>query len=181
MTWQFSTNLCCCCWAVWDRRCRWTARGGRRPALAHTHLFWPPRMSSSQSTWGRWWWIEPPQTLDSHRWKSHRWASPSPSSWTVSSGRGRLHPAMKRPQKNRIINKPDNVFAFQVSIKSFWTSLGFPYRVFVVSCFVALVINMVVLLLQIELDPVVEAHDLLALLGFSHKYVFKSTGILPVM
>lgn len=59
--------------------------------------------------------------------------------------------------------------------------LGFPYCVFVVSCFVAFVINMIVLLLQIELDPVVKAHDLLAIFGFSHKHVFKSTGVLPVV
>lgn len=56
---------------------------------------------------------------------------------------------------------------------------AFPDRVFVVSCFVAFVINMVVLLLQIELDPVMKTHHLLAILGFSHKHVLKSTGILP--
>lgn len=87
---------------------------------------------------------------------------------------------MKHPgKKKRIIHKPINVFTLQASIKSFWTGLGVPYCVFVVSCFVAFVINVVVLLLQIELDPVVKAHDLLAILGFSHKHVFKSTGILP--
>lgn len=56
----------------------------------------------------------------------------------------------------------------------------FPYGILVVSCFVAFVIDMVELLLQIELDPVMKTYDLLAILGFSHKHVFKSTGILPV-
>lgn len=50
--------------------------------------------------------------------------------------------------------------------------------IFVVSCFVAFVVNMVVFLLQVELNPVVETHNLLAVLGLSHKHMFKATGIL---
>lgn len=57
----------------------------------------------------------------------------------------------------------------------------YSYSIFVGSCFVALVVNVVVFLLQVELDPVVKAHDLLAVLGFSHKHVFKSTRILTTM
>lgn len=55
------------------------------------------------------------------------------------------------------------------------------YCVFIVSCFVAFVVNVVVFFLQVELDPVVKTHDLLAVLGFSHKHMFKSAGILTVM
>lgn len=58
---------------------------------------------------------------------------------------------------------------------------AFPYTIFVVSCFVAFVVHMVVFFLQIELDPVVQTHDLFPVLGFSHKHMFKSTGILPTM
>lgn len=57
---------------------------------------------------------------------------------------------------------------------------GTPYCIFVVSCFVAFVIDMLVLFLQIELDPIVKTYDLLPVLGFPHKHVLKSTGILPV-
>lgn len=70
------------------------------------------------------------------------------------------------------------LFVWLYSISS---HAGFPYCIFVVSCFVAFVIDMLVLFLQIELDPVMKTHDLLAILGFPHKHVFKSTGILPVM
>lgn len=57
----------------------------------------------------------------------------------------------------------------------------FSYCIFVGSCFVAFVVHMVVFFLQVELDPVVKTHDLLAILGFSHKHVFKPTGILTIM
>lgn len=57
----------------------------------------------------------------------------------------------------------------------------FSYSIFVGSCFVAFVVHMVVFFLQVELDPVVKTHDLLAVLGFSNKHMFKSTGILTIM
>lgn len=52
------------------------------------------------------------------------------------------------------------------------------YSVFVVSGFVALVVDVVVFLLQVELDPVVKTRYLPTIFGFSDKHVFKSTGIL---
>lgn len=55
------------------------------------------------------------------------------------------------------------------------------YGVFAVSGFVAFVVNMAVLFQQVELDPVVETHDLLSKLGFSHKHMFKPTGILSTV
>lgn len=168
-----STNLCCCCWAVWGRMCRWIAHADRQPAPARTRALWPPQTSSSRSTWGRWWWKERIQTLDSRRWRSRRRALPSPSSWTVGSGRGRLHRAIKIMNRN-------NRWAHEC-IWFYISHAVFPYRILVVSGFVALVINMVVLFLQIELDPVMKTHHLLAILGFSYKHMFKSTGILPVM
>lgn len=57
----------------------------------------------------------------------------------------------------------------------------FPYTVFIVSRFVALVVHVVMFFLQIKLHPVMQTHDLLTVLGFSHKDMFKATGILPVM
>lgn len=103
--------------------CRWIGHADRQPAPARTRALWPPRMSSSQLTWGRWWWKEQPQTLDSHRWRSRRWASPSPSSWTVSSERGRLHRAIKH-QRESIIHELTGVFALhrQVSRRSLGVS-----------------------------------------------------------
>lgn len=55
------------------------------------------------------------------------------------------------------------------------------YSIFVVSGFVAFVVNMVVLLLKVELDPVVKTHNLPAVLGFSNKHMFKSAGIRTVV
>lgn len=56
----------------------------------------------------------------------------------------------------------------------------FTHSVFIAPGFVTLVVNMVVFLLQVELDPVVQAHNLLPLLGLSDKHMLKTTGILPV-
>lgn len=67
------------------------------------------------------------------------------------------------------------------SVESSYSDTVFSYTVFIVSCFVALVVHMLVFFLQVELDPVVKTHDLIAIFGFSHKYVFKSTGILTSM
>jgi len=53
------------------------------------------------------------------------------------------------------------------------------YSIFVASCFVALIVNMAALLLQVELDPVVESHDLPTIFGLSDKHMLESTGILP--
>lgn len=53
------------------------------------------------------------------------------------------------------------------------------YSVLVLSGFVALVVDIAVLLLQVELDPVMKTHDLVVIFGLSNKHVFKSTGILP--
>ena len=68
LTWQLRwcniTNPCCCCWAVWGRTCRWIGRADRQPAPACTRPPSPPQTSSCQSPLGRWWWREPPQTLD---------------------------------------------------------------------------------------------------------------------
>ena len=55
------------------------------------------------------------------------------------------------------------------------------YSIFAVSGFVAFVVDVVVLLLKVELDPVVKTHDLPAELGFSNKHVFKSAGILTIV
>lgn len=57
----------------------------------------------------------------------------------------------------------------------------FSYCVFVVSCFVAFVVNVALFFLQVEVDPVVKTHDLLAKFGFSNKHMFKSTGILTML
>lgn len=54
----------------------------------------------------------------------------------------------------------------------------FKYRILVISGLVSFVVHMFVFLLEIELDPIMEAHDLLAILGFADKHVFKPTGIL---
>lgn len=108
--WCKVTDPCCCCWAVWDRTCRWIARADRRPAPARTRPLSPPQTSSSQSTWGRWWWRERPQTLDWHQWRSHRQASPSLSSWTAGSGRGRPHQALKTANA---IQRHVRLFTFQ--------------------------------------------------------------------
>lgn len=54
-----------------------------------------------------------------------------------------------------------------------------PHRVLVLSCFVAFVVDVTVLLLEVELDPVMKTHDLLAKLRFSNKHVLEPAGILP--
>lgn len=51
------------------------------------------------------------------------------------------------------------------------------YCVFIVPRFVAFVVNMAVLLLQVELHPVVQTHDLLAVFGLSNKHVLKATRV----
>lgn len=88
----------------------------------------------------------------------------------------------------RKINKTANDFSFILypavvcTVDQYSHSdTAFPYTIFVVPCFVAFVVHMLVFFLQIELDPVVQTHDLLPVLGFSHKHMFKSTGILPTM
>lgn len=40
---------------------------------------------------------------------------------------------------------------------------------------------MVMFFLQVELDPVVKTHDLMAILGFAHKHMLESTGVLSIM
>lgn len=51
------------------------------------------------------------------------------------------------------------------------------YRVLVISGLVSFVVHMTVFLLVVKLDPVVEAHDLFTMFGFTNKYMLKSTGI----
>lgn len=51
------------------------------------------------------------------------------------------------------------------------------YRVLVISGLVSFVVHMIVFLLMVKLDPVVEAHDLFTMLGFTNKHMLKSTGI----
>ncbi len=54
------------------------------------------------------------------------------------------------------------------------------YRVLVISGFVSFVVHMTVFLLEVKLDPVVEAHDLFTMFGFTNKHMLKSTGIFTV-
>lgn len=49
------------------------------------------------------------------------------------------------------------------------------YRVFVFSGVVSFVVHMIVFLLMVKLDPVVEAHDLFTMFGFTNKHMLKST------
>lgn len=51
------------------------------------------------------------------------------------------------------------------------------YRVLVISGLVSFVVHMIVFLLMVKLDPVMEAHDLFTMLGFTNKHMLKSTGI----
>lgn len=51
------------------------------------------------------------------------------------------------------------------------------YRVLVISGIVSFVVHMTVFLLVVKLDPVVEAHDLFTMFGFTNKHMLKSTGI----
>lgn len=95
--------------------------------------------------------------------------------WSSSSGY-----SLKRKLGISAIKNPLNIEWQHIS-ESTWIHFLFPYTVFIVPCFVALVVHMVVLLLQIKLHPVMQTHDLLTMLGFSHKDVFKSTRILPVI
>lgn len=53
------------------------------------------------------------------------------------------------------------------------------YRVLVISGLVSFVVYMIVFLLMVKLDPVVEAHYLFTMFGFTNKHVLKSTGIFP--
>lgn len=52
------------------------------------------------------------------------------------------------------------------------------YRVFVISCFVAFIVNVSLFFLQVELQPVVQTHDLLPVFGLPDENVFKSTRVL---
>ena len=60
------------------------------------------------------------------------------------------------------------------------SGLTFTYCVLIASGFVALVVNMAMFFLQIKLNPVVQTHNLLPVLGLSDKHMLKTTGILPV-
>lgn len=80
--------------------------------------------------------------------------------------------------------KPQIILTSSMCLQRFsidFIDMLLPYTVFIVSGFVALVVHMVVFFLQIKLDPIMQTHDLLTMLCFSHKDMFKSTGILPVI
>lgn len=79
------------------------------------------------------------------------------------------------------MNKQHRVSVHTEEFSIILIDILFPYTVFIVPRFVALVVHVVVFFLQIKLDPVMQPHDLLTMLGLSHKDMFKSTGILSVI
>lgn len=55
------------------------------------------------------------------------------------------------------------------------------YRVLFISGLISFVVHNILLFQIVKLDPVVEAHDLFTMLGFTDKHMLKSTGIFTAL